>query len=249
MKMIFFAKVLPERFTLTASEIRYRSTVPEFNLSYEAHLSIHVSQMVIQLTVDDSHPDLETLRNIVELDVRGFVDFYGFLHGVRFDVDMVSVVDDTGNWRVFGIEIPILRANLRGKEDEILKKYLSVAVGRPECKIVMADFREAMRNPPNTGYHCYRAIEAMMQTMKELPTEKNDQTWEKFRNNLNVDRTCLDAIKRHADAPRHGKLHAMTDSDRAYCFERMQVIVLRFLEYLSRDGKPLPDSEFPLVQG
>ena len=248
MKIVFFAKVTPERFGLTASEMRYRAIFQEINFSYEARISIHVGQVVVQIIFGDSQPDILTIKNLVEGDIRQFVDYYGFFHGVRFDVDMISAVDDAGNWHVFGIDIPVLKEALQGCQDELLKKYFSCAIGKPECSVIMADFREAMRNPPNTGFHCYRAIETMMQTMKEISTEDNNRAWGKFRSNLNIDRNCLDAIKNHADPPRHGKLHAMTDSQRAYVFKKTQVIVLRFFEYLIRDERPLPEAEFPILQ-
>ena len=113
----------------------------------------------------------------------------------------------------------------------------------------MADFREAMRNPPNTGFHCYRAIEAMMQAMKSEEDQKDSRAWELFRNNnLKITPACLKAIKVHADPPRRGKLYVMTDAQRAYVFVKTQSIIIRFLEYLKRGRMSLPEPEFPYLE-
>ena len=202
----------------------------------------------MQITTDSTQIDLDTIRNLIESDIRHFLDFYGFVNGVRFDLDVISCVDDTGNWRVFGIDIPILREASHDQKEEILRTYFLQATSQPECAIVMADFREAMRNPPNTGFHCYRAIEAMMQAMKNKEDENDSGAWELLRNNLKITAACLKAVKVHADAPRHGKLYVMTDAQRAYVFGKTRSIILRFLEYLKRGRVSLPESEFPYLR-
>jgi hypothetical protein len=56
-----------------------------------------------------------------------------------------------------------------------------------------------------TGFHCYRAIDAMMQSMKDIENDKDEAAWTRLRDRLRVKRTPIDVVKAHADLPRHGK--------------------------------------------
>jgi hypothetical protein len=111
--------------------------------------------------------------------------------------------------------------------------------------MALADFREAMRNPVGTGFFCYRAIEAMMQSMKANQDEKDGPAWEALRKGLQVSRAALEMIKDHADYPRHGKIKSISDANRAMVFRLTDEIVGRYLAYSSGGKIPLLSSDFP----
>lgn len=115
------------------------------------------------------------------------------------------------------------------------------------ARLVLADFREAIRNPVGTGFFCYRAVDAMMQSMKTAGDRKDAAAWALLRNRLQVDRSAIDAIKEHADDARHGKYRTITGVDRANVFRLTDEIVRRFLTYLRRGKIPLALAEFPLL--
>jgi hypothetical protein len=106
-----------------------------------------------------------------------------------------------------------------------------------------------MDDPIGTGFYCYRAVEAMMQSMKTGEVKNDQRAWERLNEVLSLDRSASEKIKRHADMPRHGKPYSMTDSDRAGVFELTDEIIRSFLEYIRRGLGPLPVTEFPLLHG
>jgi hypothetical protein len=76
----------------------------------------------------------------------------------------------------------------------------------------------AMRDAIGTGFHCYRAIEALMQSMKNDTTKTDKQAWVRLNEMLLLDRSAFEKIKAHADHPRHGKPSSITDPERAEYF-------------------------------
>jgi len=69
----------------------------------------------------------------------------------------------------------------------------------------------------------------MMQSMKAHPDDDDRPAWEALRSRLNLDRPVIDAIKVHADYPRHGKVSSISDADRAKVFRLTDQIVKRYL--------------------
>ncbi|HAU1294598.1 TPA: hypothetical protein JBI28_16335, partial [Legionella pneumophila] len=73
-----------------------------------------------------------------------------------------------------------------------------------ELGIALGDFREAIRQPNFTSFHCYRAIEAIKQA---FDGKKDKDKWERLRTNLDVERSDIDKIANQAKFLRHGKCH------------------------------------------
>jgi hypothetical protein len=197
--------------------------------------------------VTDSGPDdVFTLRNLIEGNIRTVTDYVGYHEGISFDVDMISATCDDGRTVVFGIGIPTIQANRTDQTRSFDVQRFNPFLGDIPAQIALADFREAMRNPVGTGFFCFRAVEAMMQSMKTDPTDKDPPAWEVLRKRLQIDRSAIDVIKAHADYPRHGKVSWISDADRAMVFQLTDKIIGRYLRYLERGKTPLPNSEFPL---
>ncbi|MGY8664066.1 hypothetical protein Q3C01_17095 [Bradyrhizobium sp. UFLA05-109] len=141
---------------------------------------------------------------------------------------------------MFGIDIPALSRDREATPPAIDTSILLAVGANPEAQLVLADFTNAMRFPVGTGFYCYRAIEAMMQFVKDTDDENDKVAWPKLRERLRVSREAIDAVKAHADLPRHGKPSAMTDSERVLVFKIADEMTRRFLVYLQRnDQKPL----------
>jgi hypothetical protein len=104
-----------------------------------------------------------------------------------------------------------------------------------------------MRVPTDTGFFCYRAVEAMMQSMKANEDESDKTAWPKLREALRIDRSVIDFIKGHADCPRHGRPYDLTDAERGTILKVADDIIRRYLEYLKRGKVALPEAEFPML--
>jgi hypothetical protein len=114
--------------------------------------------------------------------------------------------------------------------------------------MVLGDFREAMRWPIGTGFFCYRAIEAIMHSMKA--TESEDEatvSWPRMRDCLRIERKAIDVVKAHADLPRHGKPSSITDKDRGTVLRLTDQIIERYLAFLVGGKKPLSAATFPML--
>jgi hypothetical protein len=243
----FFGRVLPERFPLSVTLPEQRAEVAEFGLHYRATIQIDKGQFVIPVIIESGQVDVFTLRNIVENDMRTVTDLIGYVDGISFDIDTISTLSDEGPSVIFGIETPVLRETRQPQTATIESDLLKAVSDEIPARLVLADFREAIRNPVGTGFFCYRAIEAMMQSMKARPDDKDDPAWDMLRSRLQLTIPAIYAIKGHADYPRHGKVSSISDADRAKVFRLTDQIVERYLAYLRGGKVPLTSSDFPLL--
>ena len=79
----------------------------EANFSINCTIAIADSQVIANVSVNSGETDIMTLRNAVVGCVRSVVDIIGYLHGISFDVEIVSVASrETNAVIVFGIGIP-----------------------------------------------------------------------------------------------------------------------------------------------
>jgi hypothetical protein len=165
-------------------------------------------------------------------------------------VEIISAINRSNEeWRVFGIQVPVLVArNNPLRSTEIDGKLFVKAAASSSAAMVLADFQSAMRDPIGTGFYCYRAIEAMMQSIKLEPEEKSSKAFPRMREHLKIEEPVLRFIESHAAYPRHGRPSGMSDAERGRVYELTDEIILRYLEYLVRDSKPLPEAEFETLK-
>lgn len=252
----FFGRVVPERIPLSiGAPIAWTSESVDLGIKMDLSFCVADGQLVCNTTVTEGSADAHTAKNFTETEVRSVVDLIGYLHGVRYDVDIISAVDlETGDRVVFGINIPVLTDRRKGAKAgdypppgalpvELLQKVTS----EPAAQIVLQEFREAIGFAIGTGFHCYRAIEAMMQSVRTNDTEKEATAWDRLRQHLCLDRGAIDFVKDHADWARHGRPSRISDADRAKVFAITDEIIRRFIHYLLKDKTPLLAADFPVL--
>jgi hypothetical protein len=249
-KWTFFGRVLPERIPVTwMTPITASATVDALGIAFDYKLTVTDSQAMVDIAITRGHADTATMRNLAKDCIRTVTDLVGYKYGVSFDIDVISAVcQETGEWEVFGIGVPVLSNRRKPEDCGPLDGKLVEAVHRDvPAQIALADFREAMGVPVGTGFFCYRAIEALMQSMRANPKEDtNSLSWPRFRETLCVDRSAIDHVKQHADAPRHGIPSSITDADRAKVLVITDEIIRRYLEYIIRGRAELQEREFPV---
>jgi hypothetical protein len=253
----FFGRVVPERIPLSiGGPITWSSEAEGLGIKMDVGFCIADGQLVCNTTVTQGSADARTVRNLIEIQIRSVVDLIGYLHAVRYDVDIISAVDlETGDRVVFGINIPVLTDRRKDAKagdypplGSLPGELLQTVTSELAAQIVLQEFREAMGFAIGTGFHCYRAIEAMMQSIRTSDTEKEATAWDRLRQHLCVDRGAIDFVKDHADRPRHGRPSSISDADRANVFRITDEIVRRYLHYLSKGKTRLPDADFPVLQ-
>jgi hypothetical protein len=161
-------------------------------------------------------------------------DTIGFLEGLSYDIDMISAVSlDTGQRWIFGIRLPVLQERRRSWQFKASLEDLLRVVGQElHAQIVLADFREAMRIPVGTGFFCYRAVEAIMQSMR-AENEEEKHVWPRLRQALRLEQNALMYIKSHSDFPRHGRPSSISDEQRAKVFALTDEVVRSWPSWIS----------------
>jgi hypothetical protein len=243
----FFGRVYPERVPIHWAEpLAGILHQPRLNNKLQFRTIIHAGQIIVDLTPIEWSPDVYSLRNIAVQCATGITNLVGYMHGMSFTVEIISAINrQNDEWRVFGTELPALVARRDPhRPNQIDAKFLTDIAGSTSAAMVLTDLQSAMRDPIGTGFYCYRAIEAMMQSMKEMPDEDNKRAWPRLKELLRIDERALRLVQRHAAFPRHGRPSGMTDSERATVFEITDEIVRRYLEYITRGKIPLPEHEF-----
>ena len=245
--LVFSGKVLPERaFVDFGRPYEIRFSIGDNGATYHARLHIYANQVVVTVKTPSTEVNIPTVKNAVEGSVRVLTDFVGYLHGHGYDVEITSVWDsETGKVTVFGIDVAVTSDSKKERRAK-LGKLLPVVLSSSEIQLALADLREAIRSPGDTGFFSYRAIETLMQTFKDDGDDAK-KGWSQMRAALNLDEQWLKYVRRHATDRRHGKGRSISWEERRETMSRAWLVMDRYLEYLSKDRKPLAEAEFPTM--
>ena len=245
--LIFSGKILPERAQVNISDpIILEIPGDKFRPNFKTQLNIYMNQVIASVEVGSKEINIADIKSELERVVRSFIDLIGYLHGHSYDVEITSVwSSQDGSVRVFGIDLPVIDGS---KEDRASRfpDLIPLMCKTPNVQQVLANLRESMRIPSDTGFFCYRAIENVMQGFRE-ESENKKKAWEHMRESLNLSREWLEFVKGHADGPRHGFYEGMSWDDRQESMKRAWKILDRYFEYL-KTGKPLSENDFPLLK-
>lgn len=197
--------------------------------------TIHNS--IVLATVEQrSEVDVLTLRNAVVQDIQSFVDVACVRVGASLLVEVISARASNGDWQIFDSFIPALATP---GVHEFSAELLRAAAADTQVQIALADFREAMRVPVQTGFFCYRAVEAIMQSFRTPPARQKPLAWSSLRQALNVAETATRRLEENAGWARHGEAGALTDADRLDLLSTTQKILLRYLDFVVEERRPL----------
>ena len=157
-RYMFSGKILPERVNMSISpitlDLRWEST----SFIGRAYISISWSQISISLDVE-SENDIFTMKNSMEHTIRVLVDSYGYISGCGYDIEITSVIDPNNVQTVFWVWI----SELENKETErplSFGEIFDIAIQSKQLQYALFNLRESIRSPLDTGFFCYRAIEA-----------------------------------------------------------------------------------------
>lgn len=211
---MFAGRVTPEQANVTVPEITI--DVEEDRFLHSLSISIKSSQVMAIAVVDDRVDSVFTIRNQVEHFVGLITDTFAYLTGFSYAVTITSVLSPDSKHHVFDVNVDAVSEktdfeNLDATFNEIMAVY-STPAGDP-LKRCMADFRRSLRNPEDSGFFCYRAVESLRHYFAD--DTDDDPGWETMRSQLDVAREDLMFIKQFADPRRHGTTAPITDDERA----------------------------------
>jgi len=213
---VFFGKVFPERANVSIAPSMLSLKAEDAGIMGELKISISLSQITAVFKSEQTIADFYTLKNYIEDAIRLEVDALGYLLGCGYDIEITSMVDSLDNRIVFGVGVPILQkdSTSRVNKFDIVMQIYQNPKG-DYLRRCLADLREAIRSPKDTGFFCYRGIESLRQYFLKESGAKNDgESWIKLRDKLNIDREHIEYIKQYADPVRHGDAIFVSDEDR-----------------------------------
>jgi hypothetical protein len=239
----FTGRVVPERADVTLRlgplQIEHGAT----GMRGIWHISIVSSQLAVTTQLDADPVDLATLRNVVQDTVASLVDCLGYSWGYAYDVEVSAVTDETGGHIVFGVGFPPI-AEARDERPLSPEETLQIALQSPWLRRALGELRRALRYPGDSGFHSYRAVEAVRQHFVALGSEE-DRGWPALREALNVSRGSLEPLQTYAEAQRHGEYPYVSGADREDLMEIAWRVVDRFIVLLHRGLDAVPSEEFP----
>ena len=230
----FFGKVHPERCNVSITEIRAKVGAPGDEIHGELRYYISLSQVTATFVCEKPVANVYTLRNYVEDAIRVALDALGYTLACGYDLEVTEMIDSLGNRPiVFGVGIPAVEnaAAQGGVSFEAIMSLFADARGA-YLQRCLADLREAIRIPKDTGFFCYRAIESLRQFfLRDKAAKDEKSSWKILRSELGVDRADIDAVKALADPVRHGDSAGISDDQRAKTFQLTWGIVNKFVKY------------------
>lgn len=236
----FFGKVYPERCNVSIPEFRLRVDTPSDEIHGELKYSISLSQVTATFVCEKPIVNILTLKNCVEDAIRVGLDTLGYILACGYDFEVIVMTNSLGNGPVvFGVGIPVIEkeASNAGISFEVIMELFKDAKGR-YLQNCLANLREAIRVPKDTGFFCYRALKSLRQFfIHEKGASDKESSWEMFRSELNVDRADIDGVKALADPVRHGAGVGISDAQRAKTFMLVWAIIIKYIKYGSAGYK------------
>ena len=216
---IFQGRVLPERAQLSS----------QFSLSFEhlssgvtasAVVSIILNQVAVWIETDHEW-NVFDLRNVVTNIVQSHLQMVGYLKGFAYDFELTRVLNqERATDCVFGIDIPCLAERAKDINlSDALTKLREKTTGRNGVYLnrCFGDLVSAMKHADDTGFYCYRAIEALRHhcaAVRQMSDESKETQWQQFRDVAGCSEHTLREIKAAADPLRHGQVGGSTSAGR-----------------------------------
>ena len=232
------------------------------SIQFDASIRIVASRIEVSVS-NASGGNHSSIGNYVEHLIRVLLDAYGYMHGHAYDVDLSHYIDhrelDSEKWvRPFTVGAVGLPHNVEATFDSLLRL---VMVGPSEVDDerrvrsvsqlarAMGDIRESIRNPHDTAFHSFRAIEDIRQCYVE-PGDADDDSkpsWKRMRSHLRIERSWIEEIEAARHLQAHGASHMLSGEQRAEFVRRARVVIDRFIVSMRNGFEPLPD-EFKVLR-
>lgn len=242
----FLCRIRPE----TAS-IRLQVAQPPLTLTVsgtEADLCtlrflLSGANVVLHVTTSTQIKDIATLQNQIQTVTDSIFDGVCYYTGQVVSVAITSVILD-----------PPWLISFENKSDAIAEQaleaalpqdcFFELAVSSTHLRSALADLREAVRSPNDTGFFAYRSVEAIMQAFKD-DADDSRKAWRNLRENLRISEDYLKGMTVFATSNRHGALTPMSSSERESLIIKARSVIHRFATYLRNASKPLDQPRFP----
>jgi hypothetical protein len=209
-------------------------------LSGDRQIALEVSVLLSQVVVaaDPSYElDLLTLRNVVGSSVQALIDSYGFVVGCGYDLEITAACTPDGEVTIFGVDISEITRRPTEITFPVMLTDIFPTTQGIYLRRALADLRQAIRSPGDTGFYCFRAIEALRHFWRAGDNEDPESEWRTMSAALRVDKTVTDWLKAWANPQRHGEFAEMSGDERTQAMLTAWEVVDRFCRLaLSNDA-------------
>lgn len=215
--------VLPERARLDL-QFGQQFTHIATGVTGSMTVSILCNRVVVWLETPTEW-DIFDLRNLVKYVLLNELAIVGFLHGYTYELDVSRVLNrERGIDVVYGIDVPCIALRNQSVNKEKMHILIREKTVGPEGVFLhrcLHDLSMAMKSAEDTGFYCYRALEALRQhcivKFSLQPDKKGDQ-WRKLREIAKCDEATTREIEAAAAHTRHGGVTPITDNERQRLF-------------------------------
>lgn len=229
MRFHIIGRILPERASVEFPPVVW--TGPD-------GVSVSVQCICSQINVYfdwPSPPDLFTIFNSAEHVAEGVVAAFGFTLGTGYSIEMLQLLDSSGQTHVFGVR----PGGLEFKNvEQVFQKTQGLARDDVFFRFALRDYMNAIRSPADCSAYCYRAIESLKIAI-ETKSGRVESGWFQLREVTGQTKEEFDAvIKKFAHPIRHGNWleNPIPDSQ-----ERLAMLTLtrkylaQYLKFYERD--------------
>ena len=231
---LFQGIVLPERASISF-QLEFEFSQVSSQITARAKLSILLNQIMVWV-YSDHNWDIHDLRNIVIELVRTQLDVAGYIYGHAYECQITRVVNQSrGVDYVFGIDVPCLANRYEASKRDAAIDSLRRKTGGDNgfyIRRCLADLSSAMKYAADTGFYCYRAIEALRlhcAAINGLSDKDKGKQWERFRSVSGNDEQSLRGLEAAAKPTRHGDAVDISGTERARLLTLTWDIVDKYL--------------------
>ncbi len=220
---LFYGTVLPTRAQISLSFDLGFSHITSGNIG-RAKISIVLNEVAVTVHTEKEW-NIFDLRNVVKNIVQSNLAMIGYLKGFAYDLEITRVLNSSvGVDYVFGIDVPCIAKPREpvdlGVELEKLK-LKTIGANGVFLSRCFNDLIAAMKYADDTGFYCYRAIEALRHhcaSVHKLVTADKNTQWQKFRDISGIEELATRSLEDAARVTRHGEVAGMTDEARVKLF-------------------------------
>jgi hypothetical protein len=183
----FFGQVVPEWDSFWLSPISVEMERP----AGFGSVQISGSQIGVALSTDDDF-DIVTMKNFAVELARFATDALSFVLGAGITAHLVGAYRQDDGLTVFDPYFDAVVSPDERKQDhgEHLSQLVTAAARSPAVRFALGDIREAIIEPLDTGYLCYRAVESLRQSLLEGGSKDEGaarrRSWERLRQEVGV---------------------------------------------------------------
>ncbi|MCG7392977.1 hypothetical protein MHY87_08685 [Microvirga sp. ACRRW] len=245
-KYVFTGLIYPERAMLNIPQTIARNiNSPHAGLVGYFTFNIIFNQLVATFESSSEIDNLYTLRNTVEELAHSIVDLMSIDTLFFRDIDIKTAYDvRRGITHVFGIDFPGLSPTEQTAVD--LDFYFSIASQSRYFQKAVTDLKYALKIPPDTGFFCYRAFEALVNDFRVSFSLKDKLAGiKKLEETLHVHPDCGKRLMELASEVRHAHPVWISGDERAQAVQIVRDMIKRFALY-RKTGRTLVESH-PLL--